>query len=440
MVLAGEDGTKVILFSDKNLRVFHALSGKVLHEFRGLKPVGESGQHSLLTARNDVVLCNSSDNENSLKVISASTYRVSHSIRVFDKQDDDEFLLLTQIALKSADEVLVAKKMKVDLYAVQSGEKLRSFRGKIDDWIKNMYLSPDEEFLIFPKGNKVAFLDLVTGERKDRLEHTDYTSRAVAVHNELILTSAGDNIARTWDLTREDVQQQVGKPETALRIYCLPNDARHLVTVGRLGIDRYAATVWDITTCLPVRKVTNITSNYLEIINERRAAMRCDDRLAIVNLDSWNVVTVIKGKLPPFQFATTADVRVVNEGTELLTYSEDRRLLKIYNIESGDEVAELRPPRLEDEIRAFLVDPQGRFVVYICPKERGVVWDVIKRQMLFKADREKCYEKLTLSHAAFTPNGRYFIVSQRKTDEADYIRHPVVWDVREGKCEKGELI
>ena len=429
IVLAGDKGTKVVLFSHKNLQVYDALSGEVLYKFLTVKPVG---QNCVLAARGDVVLCNSVDDENSLKVISASTYRVSHTIKVFDDRDDDQFLMITQIAMKSAEEVFVAKKMKVDLYSVRSGEKLRSYAGKIDDWIKNMHLSPDEGFLIFPKEDKVAMLDLVTGERKELLEHTDYTARVTSVSSDLVLTSCADNVVRLWDLTREDVPKETAKPETALRIYLLPSDARHVLTVGRLGLDNYVATMWDLDTCLPVRKVRNLTSNYLQVINERRAALRVGTRLAVVNLDSWKVVKVMRGRLAPLLFGSTDDIQLVNGGTELLTYSEDRKLLKIYDIDTGGEVAELRPWPPAHELRAFLVDPPGRVVVFVSSEEKGALWDVVQRKMLFKVERGACYERFTLTHAGFSPDGHYFVVSQRKADEKDWVRHPMVWDVHQG--------
>ena len=167
--------------------------------------------------------------------------------------------------MKSENEVLVAKKMKIDLYSVDKDELLRTYKCKIDDWIQNASIDPTHSLLVFPKRDKVALIDLESGERKDVLLHPNYVSRALAVDCDIILSSSGDNVVRVWDLTRKDVHQRVDKPELLTNIYSIPDNSRHLVTVGRLGIDNFCVTIWDLPTMLPVRKVTGLTTSYSTI-------------------------------------------------------------------------------------------------------------------------------------------------------------------------------
>ena len=432
--VAGDKGSKIVFLKEKSLNVIFTSSGKALHWFPSIKPVGNAGQNSLLTSCGEVVLCNSSEDENSLRVIDTKDLKIRHSIRVFEEKDEEEFLHLTQIVMKSESEVLVAKKMKIDLYSVDKGELLRTYKCKIDDWIQNASIDPTRSTLVFPKRNKVALIDLETGERKDVLPHPNYVSRAIAVNSDMIFTSGGDNVVRVWDLTREDVHLQVAKAEVVTNIYSIPDNSRHLVTVGRLGIDNFCVTIWDLPTMLPVRKVTAIKTSYLQIISDRRIALRVDKRIAIVDLETWKVVTVLKGKIPDYDFLGIEDICVVNNRKEILTFTHDRKNLTLYDIETGDQVAVLESSRSELDIRHFLVNSEGTVALWNAnkPCDQLFVWNLETREEMFVIEREG-FERLTMSHAEFTPDGLFFVSSMRKTKKSDYIRHTVVWDIQRSK-------
>ena len=434
LTLAGENGSKVVFFKEKGLHVILTSTGKFLHQFSSINPVGSAGQNSLLTSWNDIVLCNSKQNENSLKVIDAHDFKIHHSITVFDEKDEENLLHLTQIAMKSENEVLVAKKMKIDMFSVDKGELLRTYRCKSDDWVRNASLDPMQNMLVFPKHDKVALIDLESGERKDVLPHPNYVSRIFSVGGDVILTSGGDNVVRVWDLTREDVRRQVEKPETLLNIYSIPGDSRHLVTVGRLGIDNFCVTIWDLPTVLPVRKVTGITTSYLQIINDRRAAIRVNNSVAIVDLYTWKVVTVLKGKITADDLLGVEDICVVNDRTEILTYSHDRKNLTLYDIETGDQVAVLKSGASQHDIRSFLVNSEGTVAVWNVarPCDQLQVWDLETREQIFVIQKEGC-ERLTKTHAGFTPDGHYFVSCAKKTKKTDSIQFSAVWDVQRSK-------
>lgn len=434
LVLAGEKGSKIAFLKEKSLNVISTSSGKSLHYFPSIKPVGNAGQNSLISAWQDILLCNSKEDENFLKVIDLKDFKVVNSIKVFEDSDEEEFLHLTQIVMRSENEVLVAKKMKIDLYSVDKGQLLRTFKCKIDDWIQNASIDPTLSILVFPKRDKVALVDLESGERKDVLLHPNYVSRVFAVDHNVILTSGGDNVVRVWDLTREDVHRQVGKPEVLTNIYSIPGNSRHLLTVGRLGIDNFCVTIWDLPTMLPVRKVTGITTSYLQVINDRRVALRVGKRVAIVDLESWKVVTILKGKIPEYDYLGVDDICVVNDRKEILTFSNDRKNLILYDIETGDQLSLLKSSRPELEIQNFLVNAEGTIALWNTDKlcDQMFVWNLETREELFIIEREG-YERLTLSHAGLTPDGRFFVCSARKTKKSDYIRHTAVWDIQRSK-------
>ncbi|KAJ7389989.1 hypothetical protein OS493_028044 [Desmophyllum pertusum] len=326
--------------------------------------------------------------------------------------------------------------MKIDVYSVDNGDVLRTYKCKIDDWIRNVSLDLTQNMLVFPKRDKVSLIDLESGERKDVLPHPNYVSRAFAVGSDVILTSGGDNVVRVWDLTREDVHQQIVKPETLVNIYSIPGDSRHLVTVGRLGIDNFCVTIWDLPTMLPVRKVTGITTSYLQIVNDRRVAIRVDKHVAIVDLDTWKVVTVLKGKIPAYDLLGVDDICVVNDRTEILTYSNDRKNLTLYDIETGDQVAVLKlsAGQSQLDIRSFHVNAEGTVAAWNVaqPCDQLYVWNLETREQFFVIQREGC-ERLAMSHAGFTPDGQYFVTSSRKAKKSDYIRFSAVWDVQRKK-------
>ena len=431
--LAGDKESKVVFLKEKSLNIMLTATGKTLHQFTSIKPVGSAGQNSLLASWHETVLCNSKEDENSLQVIDINDFKILHSVKVFEENDEEEFLHLTQIVMRSENEVLVAKKMKIDLYSVDKGEILRTYRCKIDDWIRNASLDPTQNVLVFPKRDKVALVDLESGERKDVLPHPNYVSRTFAVSRNVILTSGGDNVARVWDLTRQDVHRQAEKPETLTNIYSIPGDSRHLATVGRLGIDNFSVTIWDLRTMLPVRKVNGITTSYLQIINDKRVVIRENENVAIVELETWKVITVLKGKLPAYDFLGIDDICVVNNKTEILTYSYDRKHLTLYNIDTGDQVAVLQSSSPQHTLRSFIVNSQGTVAAWTDePCREVVVWDLVTREQSFVIAR-KGYERLTMSHAELTPDGKYFVSSARNTKESDYIRHASVWDVRNSK-------
>ena len=96
------------------------------------------------------------------------------------------------------------------------------------------------------------------------------------------------------------------------------------------------------------------------------------------------------------------------------------------------QVATLKSRRPNEVINAFMADDRGTVVVYNDdPLDTAFFWDLETREFLFEVKRKGKYKSLTLTHASFTPNGKYFVVSMRKTDETDYIRHPCVWNIQE---------
>ena len=432
--LAGEKGSKIVFLKERSLNVILTSSGKRLHQDPSIKPVGNAGQNSLLTAWNDILLCNSKEDENSLKVIDLKEFRTLRSIRVFEEDDEEEFLHLTQILMKSESEVFVAKKMKIDLYSVDEGQKLRTFKCKIDDWIQNASIDGARSLLVFAKRAMVALVDLENGERKDVLRHPNYVSRAYAVSSNVILTSAGDNVVRVWDLTREDVHQGAEKPEVLMNIYSIPENSRYLLTVGRLGIDNFCVTIWDLCTMLPVRKVTGITTSYLVVVNDRRVALRVNNRVAVVDLETWKVVQVLKGQIPDYDLSGVDDICIVKNRNEIVTFSHDRKSLTIYDIETGDQVAVLKSSSPELQIQNFLVNSEGTHVLWSMDKlcDRVYVWDLETREELFTIEREG-YERLTFSHAALTPDGHFFGCSARKTERTDCVRLTAIWDLTKSK-------
>lgn len=423
----------MVFFEEKGLKSIDCMTSNLNFKMKDILPVGSAGQNSLLTSYEDTVLCNSKQEENSLNVLDVRQGSIVHTFVVFDSKDDEAFLNLTEIAMRKADEVIVGKKVVVDLYDVKSGSKLRSIRCKIDDWIKHLSVDADSDFMVFPKRNKVAILDLNTNKRRDVLEHSNYISRTLAAAGSIIVTSGGDSVVRVWDLNREDIRHQTEKPETVLQIYPLPTDPRHVITVGRLGLDVHVITTWDLSTFLPVCRVTNISSNYLKVINDRRAALRVDNRAVIVDMNSWKVLCVLKGKIPDFIYAGTPDLCLVNEATEILIYSFDQKNLKIYSIETGEETGRLIGPRQNFKIQAYIVNSGGTVLAHNDePLDVIFIWDVIKREQLFSIDRTG-YARFVLTLAAFTPDGTNFVLSIRRTNEDDYIRHPSVWNVEKSK-------
>lgn len=432
--LAGEKGSKIVFLKERSLNVILTSSGKRLHQYPSIKLVGNAGQNSLLTAWNDLVLCNSKEDENSLKVVDLKEFRILRSIRVFEEDDEEEFLHLTQILMKSENEVFVAKKMKIDLYSVDEGQKLRTFKCKIDDWIQNASIDVARSLLVFAKRSMVALVDLENGERKDVLRHPNYVSRACAVSSNVILTSAGDNVVRVWNLTRDDVDQGAEKPEVLMNIYSIPENSRYLLTVGRLGIDNFCVTIWDLCTMLPVRKVTGITTSYLVVVNDRRVALRVNNRVAVVDLETWKVLKVLKGQIPDYDLSGVDDICVVKNRNEIVTFSHDRKSLTIYDIETGDQVAVLKSSSPELQIQNFLVNSEGTHALWNKDKlcDSVFVWDLETREELFTIEREG-YERLTFSHAALTPDGHFFVCSARKTERTDCVRLTAVWDLTKSK-------
>ena len=80
-----------------------------------------------------------------------------------------------------------------------------------------------------------------------------------------------------------------------------------------------------------------------------------------------------------------------------------------------------------------MADESGTIVVYNDDLlDTAFFWDLETKEFLFQSKKRTFYKNLTLTHAAFSPNGNFFVVSQRKSDEKDYIRHPVVWNIKEG--------
>lgn len=431
--LVGPKGTTAVVFTEKSLKSFDILTGSLGMALTNVQPVGETGQNSLLTSFQDTVLCNSSKDENSLNVIDVDQAKSLRSFIVFDNEDDENYLNLTDIVMRQASEVIVAKKMRVDLYDVLTGAKTKSIRCKLDDWISHVSILPDSDQLVFPKRNTVSLLNLKTEERKVVPDPSDYISRTLLAADDVIVTSGGDNVVRIWDLTRKDIHRETGKPETLLHLYTLPSDLRHIVSVGRLGIDNHVITMWDMSTFLPVCKVTGIVSNYIKVINDRRAVLRVHNEVAIIDLSTWKALRFLKGKIPDFMFAGTPDLCVVNDREEILTYGFDQKSLKIYDIESGEETGELLGPRQENRIQAFIVNSQGTVLAHNDEKLEVIyIWDIIKRKLLFHVQRTG-YIRYVLTLAAFTPDGKLFTAAMRRTNEDDYIRHPSVWNVQTSK-------
>ena len=150
--------------------------------------------------------------------------------------------------------------------------------------------------------------------------------------------------------------------------------------------------------------------------------------MAIVDLLTWKVVTVLKGKIPAYDFLGVDDICVVNNREEILTFAHDRKSLILYNVETGDQVAVLKTSRSELEIPHFFVNPEGTVAVWDVDSlsHQLSVWNLKTREEIFVIDREGS-EK----HTEFTPDGRYFMFSARK--KSDYVVRTAVWDIQASK-------
>jgi len=114
--------------------------------------------------------------------------------------------------------------------------------------------------------------------------------------------------------------------------------------------------------------------------------------------------------------------------------SSARKAMKtLYDIETGDQVAILESSQPQHNLRSFIVNSQGTIAVWTDePCSQVFVWDLVKREQRFVIAREG-YERLTMSHAGLTPDGKYFVSSARKAMKSDWIRHSTVWDVQNRK-------
>ena len=128
----------------------------------------------------------------------------------------------------------------------------------------------------------------------------------------------------------------------------------------------------------------------------------------------------------------------MNDNKEILTFSHDRKNLTLYDIKTGDQVAVLKSSRPELDIQNFLVNADGTVALWNTDKPQPAncskmfVWNLETREEMFVIEREG-YERMTVAHAEFTPDGRYFMSSARKAKKSDYIRHTAVWDIQRSK-------
>ena len=90
VTLAANKRSKLVFLKEKSLNVMLTASGKTLHSLTSIKSVGGAGQNSLLTSWNDIVLCNSKEDEHSWKVIDLSDFKILCIFGVFEDKDEEE--------------------------------------------------------------------------------------------------------------------------------------------------------------------------------------------------------------------------------------------------------------------------------------------------------------------------------------------------------------
>jgi WD40 repeat protein len=210
------------------------------------------------------------------------------------------------------------------------------------------------------------------------------TSAAFSGNGKTVLTGSEDATARLWDIEPMRSHTPLGGPDESAVFAVFSNDGKHLATTYEDGTVR----IWNGETGQPAR-VTALGP----VISEAEGAKAHSDRVVSAAFN--------------------------HDGSKLATGSLDGTA-RVWDLESGKQVAELVPDGNRAAVNSVAFSPDGQFVLTATKSGTASLWEGEKRVPLPGGDGSELFS------AAFSQDGaRVAAASANGTAQ--------IWDVRSGK-------
>ncbi|XP_062578157.1 uncharacterized protein LOC134240060, partial [Saccostrea cucullata] len=287
-------------------------------------------------------------------------------------------------------------------------------------WQNDNILTCDNQFVIIT--------DKFGSEVSTHFHHSVSLEDVKTCDMKLFVTMSGDNIIRVWDLEKEDVQNKLPEQPNRLRDIIPMKNTRYSVLHRTIKEGPSLFEIYDIqkhkvvksfTLDCEARDIFLLDDDTLTLVNS-------NDKIIKISIDTTSVSTVFEGVIP----AGNRDLRLFNNGKELVVQTRGRKNLKCYDLKSG-KVTKIIPCSTEEKstlIDVIETSREGHVIACITEDERFLICDAQKKKVIKTIAKKDLgpQARETGLDVAVSSRGNYVIGSLQYVRK-EMLTTPFVW-------------
>jgi WD40 repeat protein len=279
-------------------------------------------------------------------------------------------------------------------------------------WIRHANFSPNGKYVVTASDNELMIWNVASGQLLYRIMGSFFYAEFSPDMKFIVTTSLFGSKIKIWDaITGILVKELIGHNSS---IYSAKYnyDGKLLLTASADSTSK----IWDITN-------SKIKTEYKGHSTYVKDAGYSPDEKYIVTADKsikiWEVSGKFKKEFKKCHLGNISSVKFSPDGQYLLSVSETDNVAKVWDIETGNNVAKFTHSR---NLKSASFSPNGKLVLTTDQFNDVKIWDTETGNVLIAL----IGHEMNVSSAEFSPDGKTIVT-------ASHDKSAIIWDVATGK-------